>query len=85
MQSVELVRAEPGAQKVSCTTTLQEHCGLGLADAKHVTASSGLLKPAIAPIEHGPATSTRPFVDGTASCSRRLTKPPWFLCPETGN
>jgi len=37
MQSVELVRAEPGAQKVSCTTTLQEHCGLGLSDAKHVT------------------------------------------------
>ena len=37
MQLVELVRAEPGAKKVSCTTTLQAHCGLGLADAKRIT------------------------------------------------
>lgn len=37
MQPVELVRANKGAQKVTCTKVLQSHCGLGLADAKHAT------------------------------------------------
>ncbi|MCV2366451.1 hypothetical protein LNV23_23750 [Paucibacter sp. DJ1R-11] len=37
MQTVELIRAEVGAKKVSCTTTLQAHCGLGLAAAKKAT------------------------------------------------
>jgi len=37
MQTVELVRADRGAKKASCTKTLQAHCGLGLAKAKEVT------------------------------------------------
>jgi hypothetical protein len=37
MQSIERIRANRGAQKVSCTKALQSHCGLGLADAKHAT------------------------------------------------
>ncbi len=37
MQTVELIRAERGAQKVSCTKTLQAHCGLGLSEAKQAT------------------------------------------------
>jgi hypothetical protein len=37
MQPVELVRANKGAQKVSCTKALQAHCGLSLGDAKRAT------------------------------------------------
>jgi hypothetical protein len=37
MQTVELVRAKRGAKKVSCTMTLQAHCGLDLAAAKGAT------------------------------------------------
>jgi hypothetical protein len=37
MQLVELVHAENGAMKVTCTTTLQAHCGLGLAEARKLT------------------------------------------------
>src|SRR3982750_4046279 len=37
MQIVELLHAEKGAMKISCTTVLQAHCGLGLAAAKKVT------------------------------------------------
>jgi len=37
MQAVELIRAERGAKKVSCTKALQAHCGLGLAAAKDAT------------------------------------------------
>jgi hypothetical protein len=37
MQTIELIRAEPGAKKVSCTKALQAHCGLGLAAAKAAT------------------------------------------------
>ena len=37
MQIVELVHAEKGAKKVSCTKAIQAHCGLGLAAAKEVT------------------------------------------------
>jgi len=37
MQTVELVRAETGAKKVSCTTTLQTHCHLSLTAAKIAT------------------------------------------------
>lgn len=37
MLPVELVRANKGAQKVSCTKALQGHCGLGLAEAKRAT------------------------------------------------
>ncbi|WP_457328862.1 hypothetical protein [Rhizobacter sp. P5_C2] len=34
---VELLTAENGMRKVSCTKTLQAHCGLGLAAAKDIT------------------------------------------------
>ena len=34
---VELLLAEAGANKVSCTQTLQAHCGLGLAQAQGLT------------------------------------------------
>jgi len=37
MQIVELIHAERGAKKVSCTQALQTHCGLGLVAAKEVT------------------------------------------------
>lgn len=37
MQIVELVHAEKGAKKVSCTKALQVHCNLGLAAAKEIT------------------------------------------------
>ena len=48
MQSVELLRAERGAKKVSCSNASQEHCGLGLAAAKGVTdAMLGQEKPTV--------------------------------------
>jgi len=37
MRSVELLRAERGAKKVSCTKLLQARCELGLARAKNAT------------------------------------------------
>lgn len=60
MQIVELIHAEKGAKKASCTKAIQAYCGLGIAAAKEVT--DALLENKYPAVSLQPAAAARSFI-----------------------